>query len=273
MTRFTYAQRWAGCAASIGRAMGIELASLGINLNFAPILDVDSNPDNPVIGMRSFGRDPGVVTERACEFMRGLEQADVRACGKHFPGHGDTSVDSHLELPVLAATAETLRHREIRPFEGAIAEGLGMIMTSHILFKDLDPLLPATLSPRIVNDLLRTKLGFKGVVVSDDIGMRAVSGLFDDKAVAPRFLSAGNDMLMICAHWTNTERARFFATALLEGLTSGELDQRITEHSKERITTMLNETQQHSVKQLSAQVLQEHAAVGPLFTGGAVEMT
>lgn len=273
MTRFTYAQRWGSHAARIGNAMGIELASLGINLNFAPVLDVDSNPNNPVIGLRSFDRDPDVVTERAREFMRELERAGVRACGKHFPGHGDTNVDSHLELPVLGATAETLRHRELKPFAGAIAEGIGMIMTSHILFRDLDRLSPATLSPRIVSGLLRAELGFKGVVVSDDIGMRAVSALFDDKAAVLRFLSAGNDMLMICAHWTDTERARFLATSLLEALTSGELDHRIMERSRERIETMLHATQQHSVRQLSAGALQEHAAAGPIFTDRTVEVT
>jgi beta-N-acetylhexosaminidase len=270
MTRFSYAKQWGASAEQIGTAMGIELSSLGVNLNFGPVLDVDSNPANPVIGLRAFDRDPGVVARRACDFMQGLERAGVRACGKHFPGHGATNQDSHLELPVVDATIETLRNRELMPFAEAIAQGIGMIMSSHILFKDLDPVLPATLSSRILRDLLRTELGFEGVVVSDDIGMHAVSRCFDEAGVAARFFSAGNDLLMICAHWTDTERVRFLAAALLEAVSQGEVDRSALERSRERIECMLRTTQRHSVRRLSADTLQKNALAGPLFSDETV---
>ncbi len=272
ITRFTYAQQWEENTAEIGRAMAIELSSLGINLNFAPVLDIDSNPDNPVIGLRAFARTPDLVAKRACSFMRELESAGVRACGKHFPGHGDTRVDSHYQLPVLDLTVDELRRREIEPFAAAVAAGIGMIMTSHILFKDLDPISPATLSPRIVNELLRMELNFKGVVVSDDVGMRAVSSLFEHKAAAPRLLSAGSDMLMICAHWTSTERARFLANEILEARDSGELNHLKMEQSKDRIESMLHQAPQHSVSELPHEVLRQHATAGPLFNNPTVEV-
>ncbi len=211
ITRFSYAARWAHSAAGVGAAMGRELASLGINLNFAPVLDIHSNPANPVIGARSFAATAQGVTDSALAFMAAMQGEGVLACGKHFPGHGDTDTDSHHELPVLHRELEGLRARELKPFEAAIRAGIAMMMTSHMLLPEIDPTQPVTLSRRFNHELLRDELGFEGVVVSDDIGMRAVSHIFDDPSAAGRLLQAGADMMMVCAAWTDTERCRGFA--------------------------------------------------------------
>jgi beta-N-acetylhexosaminidase len=272
MTRYAYARSWQDRCGDVGAAMGLELGSLGINLNFAPVLDIDSNPQNPVIGERSFGATPEMVAARACDFMGRMEANGVRACGKHFPGHGDTRVDSHHELPVIEATSETLRDRELRPFAAAIEHGVGMIMTAHIVFKALDDSLPATLSRRITQELLRTELGFQGVIVSDDIGMHAVSTMFENTDAAVQFMSAGNDMLMICAHWTDTERARFLARAFIDARRNGSLDRRLLDRAQERIHMMLDQTQQNSVRELPDGIFQRHAKAGPLYSNPTVEV-
>src|ERR1700761_7668335 len=165
ITRFSYASRWAGQAAAVGRAMGVELASLGVNLNFAPVLDIHSNPANPVIGARSFGSTAEQVIAAGLAFMTGLQSEGVTACGKHFPGHGNTGQDSHHELPVLQEDLDALRSRELKPFAAAIQAGIEMIMTSHIMLPKLDPKEPVTLSRTFNHDLLRGELGFKGVAV------------------------------------------------------------------------------------------------------------
>lgn len=272
ITRYSYARDWADRSGQVGSAMGLELSSLGINLNFAPVLDIDSNPQNPVIGMRSFGQQPEAVAASACAFMAEMEAHGVRACGKHFPGHGDTRADSHHELPIIEASLDILRQRELKPFAAAIEAGIGMIMTSHILFKELDDERPATLSRRIIQELLRDELGFQGVVVSDDIGMRAVSSMFEQGEAAVRFLSAGNDMLMICAHWTDTERARAFAQALIEARRDGRLDRQLLERAHQRIETMLDHTAQHVVSALPDEVFRLHAESGPGFSSPTVEV-
>jgi beta-N-acetylhexosaminidase len=273
ITRYAYARSWQDRCGEVGAAMGVELRSLGINLNFAPVLDIDSNPHNPVIGARSFGHTPETVAASACDFMDRMEANGVRACGKHFPGHGDTRVDSHRELPVIEATSETLRDRELKPFAAAIGRGIGMIMTAHIVFKALDDKLPATLSRRITQDLLRTELGFEGVIVSDDIGMHAVSAMFENPDAAVQFMAAGNDMLMICAHWTDTERARFLARAIIDARRSGSLDGRLLDRAQQRIHTMLDQTQQNSVRELPDGIFLRHAKAGPLYSEPTVEVT
>lgn len=201
-----------------------------------------------------------------------MEANGVRACGKHFPGHGDTIFDSHHELPVIEATSEILFNRELRPFAAAIKHGIGMIMTAHIVFKSLDEATPATFSRRITQGLLRTELGFQGVVVSDDIGMHAVSTMFENADAAVQFISAGNDMLMICAHWTDTERARFLAQALIDSRRNGTLERRLLDRAQERIDTMLKQTKQNVVRELPVDLLRHHAKAGPLFSDPTVEV-
>jgi len=182
----------------VGHAMGVELASVGIDLSFAPVLDVHSNPANPVIGDRAFGSDPALVSEMGIALMRGLHDGGVLSCGKHFPGHGDTEKDSHLELPVVQRSRPQLEHTELVPFRAAIAAGIPMLMSAHVLYPALDPGQPATLSRAILTDLLRSELHFDGVVASDDLHMHAIvnHAAMGDAAVAS--LRAGVDALLVC---------------------------------------------------------------------------
>lgn len=182
---------------AIGHALGRELAVLGIGWDFAPVLDVHTNPQNPVIGSRAFGTTPERVSEQALAFWRGLRRAGVLGCGKHFPGHGDTRSDSHLELPVVEHSEERLRAVELAPFARAIQEGCQALMTAHVRYPAWDATWPATLSPRIVNGILRNELGFDGLVVSDDLGMQAVAATWPIEEIVVQGLLAGVDGFLI----------------------------------------------------------------------------
>ncbi len=197
-------------AAAVGRALGEELAALGIGWNFAPVLDVHTNPANPVIGNRAFGTTPESVTAQALAFWRGLRGAGLVGCGKHFPGHGDTRTDSHHDLPVVDHDLERLRRVELAPFAAAIAAGAEALMTAHVLYPALDPDRPATLSRRIATDLLRGELGFAGVLVSDDLGMKAVADRHTIEDIATGAVDAGVDHLIIREPATR-QRAAFEA--------------------------------------------------------------
>ena len=182
---------------AVGAAVGTELRRLGFNLDLAPVLDVRSNPDNQVIGDRAFGEGPDEAAEHALAFFRGLESAGVRGCGKHFPGHGDTLQDSHEELPRIDAPWERFESLELKPFAAAVAAGVPMMMTAHIVYSAVDEL-PATMSPAWIDGVLRRRLGFAGVVVSDDLDMKAVSERFSVEEVVEGGLRAGVDMFLAC---------------------------------------------------------------------------
>lgn len=181
--------------AASASAIGYELAGLGINLNLAPDADVNSAPDNPVIGVRSFGAEPDLVARHTAAWIRGLEDAGVASCAKHFPGHGDTTTDSHLALPRVTANAATLDARELVPFRALVAAGGATVMTSHILVEALDPDHPATFSSRILQDLLRRDMGFGGVIITDALDMAGASAETGVPEAAVRALVAGADLL------------------------------------------------------------------------------
>jgi beta-N-acetylhexosaminidase len=178
--------------------LGRQLRALGFNLDFAPVLDVDSNPDSPVIGDRSFGDDPARVARHGAAFARGLHAAGVAACGKHFPGHGDAALDSHLALPRVTHGRERLDRVELAPFRALAAE-LDAIMTAHIVFEALDADRPATLSPATLEGVLRGALGFNGVIFSDDLEMKAISQHLGVADAACEAIAAGCDALLICS--------------------------------------------------------------------------
>lgn len=190
-----------------GRLLGVELAAIGFNVDFAPILDVDTNPANPVIGDRSYGREPALVIRHARAFAEGLEAAGVMACGKHFPGHGDTELDSHLALPRLAHDRRRLDEIELAPFR-ALAKQLPSVMTAHVVFDALEPNMPATLSRRVITDLLRGELGFDGLVVSDDLEMKAVTDFAGIGDGAVRAIDAGCDAVLVCSDLAAIEEAQ-----------------------------------------------------------------
>ncbi len=187
-----------GLAYRLGRATGVELALVGINLNFAPVLDVNSNPRNPIIGARAFGAEPERVIKIGATWARGLRDGGVIPCGKHFPGHGDAEQDSHLALPVVEKSLAELQALELPPFVAACRDRIEALMTAHVKFTALDPNFPATLSEPIVTGLLRHHLGYDGVVFSDDLAMQAISDHFEAGAAAALALYAGVDMLLCC---------------------------------------------------------------------------
>ncbi len=195
-------------AEAVGLALGRELAALGFDVDFAPVLDVHTNDANPIIGDRAFGRDPEPAARRALALAAGLARGGVLACGKHFPGHGDTATDSHLELPRLEHGWERLEAIELVPFRRAAQAGLPMIMTAHVVFAALDATQPATLSPQVIDGLLRRTLGYRGVIVSDDLDMRAIADHVGIGDAAVRAIAAGCDALLLCRDVGHQREAR-----------------------------------------------------------------
>jgi beta-N-acetylhexosaminidase len=189
-----------------GAVLGSDLRALGFSSGLAPILDVDSNPANPIIGDRAFGKDPGSATRYALAFAEGLREGGVAACGKHFPGHGDTERDSHYELPVVRHDRARLDAIELAPFAAAARGNIDAFMTAHVVYTALDDARPATLSPRIATTLLREELGFTGVLFSDDLEMKALSAPVEETAVEA--VRAGCDALLICSDEALLARAR-----------------------------------------------------------------
>jgi len=182
---------------AVGAALGAELAALGIQWDFAPVLDVHTNPANPVIGSRAFGRTPEAVTAHALAFWRGLRDRGVLGCGKHFPGHGDTLADSHETLPRVAHDEARLRAVELAPFRAAAAAGMEALMTAHVVFPALEPELPATLSRRLLTGLLREAWRYEGLVASDDLGMAAVAERWTIEELVVEGLRAGVDLFLV----------------------------------------------------------------------------
>ncbi|WP_153978961.1 glycoside hydrolase family 3 N-terminal domain-containing protein [Paenibacillus xylanilyticus] len=198
-----------GLAEAAGQLTGEELKALGLNINFAPVLDINSNPDNPIIGMRSFSSDADLVTRLGLATITGLRQSGVIAAVKHFPGHGDTMVDSHLGLPVLTHNRERLDSVELKPFQAAIENGVEMIMTAHIAFPAIDneqvtslkdgqrvPV-PATLSKKVLNGLLREELGYEGIIISDAFTMDGIAEHFGEDQAVERAVNAGVDIILM----------------------------------------------------------------------------
>lgn len=213
---------------------GTELRSLGIDWNLAPVSDVNSNPANPVIGVRSFGEDPVSVAAFASAYARGLARAGVAACAKHFPGHGDTSVDSHLGLPRVDSDLQRLEAIELAPFRRLIADGIASVMTSHVLFPAVEPdEVPATLSRRVIDGLLRGNLGFRGVVVTDCLEMKAVDGRYGEPA--PRAIEAGADIVTVSHDLTKQNEA---FDSVLRAVRSGRLPEARIDESLARVTAL-----------------------------------
>ena len=186
-------------AERFARALAEELIAVGITLDYAPVLDIHTNPKNPVIGDRALAERAGDVARLGRVIIRALQGAGLAACGKHFPGHGDTSTDSHFELPLVEHEPERLRAIEFEPFRAAVAEQVAFIMTAHVLVPSLDERRPASLSPAIVQKLLRDELHFEGVILSDDLEMKAVSVQYDVPDAAVDAIRAGCDGVLVCS--------------------------------------------------------------------------
>jgi beta-N-acetylhexosaminidase len=216
-------------ARRMGEALAAELSACGIGLDFAPVMDVNTNPSNPIIGAlgRSLSDDPDLVGRLGAAMIKGLQDGGVAACAKHFPGHGDTAVDSHLDLPVVDHPRSRLEDVELRPFGKAVEAGVAAVMTVHALVREVDDQWPATLSPRVVRELLRDGLKFRGVVFTDDLDMKAVSARWKPAEFAVAAAKAGCDILSLCAdHDAQVEALEALVRAVeVEAITWTELDE------------------------------------------------
>ncbi|MBW4433701.1 MAG: beta-N-acetylhexosaminidase [Pelatocladus maniniholoensis HA4357-MV3] len=261
ITRFPHAFLLQSRAREVAKAAGLELKSLGINVSWAPVADIFSNPGNPIIGPRAFGMTPETAAAGAREYFLGLREAGIIGCAKHFPGHGDTSTDSHLELPVLNLTIEELRNRELIPFQALIAEQVPMIMTAHILFPQIDANVPATLSQTILTGILREELNFAGVIVSDDLDMKAVSNMYTKTGTVAQTFNAGCDLFIVSRNLPSSSVERTFAIAqdFVDSLSNASLDERIVEAARMRIDSLVATTPQYSVSTLDQDILKQHA--------------
>jgi beta-N-acetylhexosaminidase len=194
-------------AVRFARALAVELRAVGVNLDYAPVLDIHTNAKNPVIGDRALAARADDVARLGEAIIRAMQAGGVAACGKHFPGHGDTSADSHLELPLVEHPPERLRDVELVPFRAAIAAGVATIMTAHVLMPAIDPERPATLSTRIVTGMLREGLSYDGVILSDDLEMKAVAREYQVPAAAVLAIAAGCDGVLVCSGDWETQAA------------------------------------------------------------------
>ena len=236
----------------VAHELGRRLAECGVNLNWAPSADVNSDPANPVIGVRSFGADPALVARHTAAYVTGLQSAGVAACTKHFPGHGDTAVDSHHALPRIDVPAEVLAERELVPFRAALAAGTKAVMSAHILVSALDPARPATLSRRVLTTLLREELGYDGLIVTDGMEMQAVAAAYGIERGSVLAIAAGADAICVGGGLADDETVRRLRDALTTAVRTGELPEDRLADAAERVRT-----------------LARWAASAPAGTGGA----
>lgn len=223
-------------AARVGEVFARELRSAHIDLDFAPVVDVDSNPENPVIGDRSFSRDASIVSTCGGAFIGALQAGGVAACAKHFPGHGDTDVDSHLALPRLPHALARLRELELPPFIAAAKAKVASIMTAHVVFEAVDAGVPATMSRKVIEGVLRDEIGFDGVVFSDCLEMCAIADAMSAGEAAVRAIDAGVDCVLICHR---LDRQRDALKTLADAIATGRLSRARVEQAVARLDAMM----------------------------------
>jgi beta-N-acetylhexosaminidase len=256
ITRFPYAHQFKGNSYEVAKAVATELKSIGVNLSFAPVADIHSNPINPVIGVRSFATTADKVAKFSSDYYKGLVSEGILGCAKHFPGHGDTSTDSHHDLPFLKNTLEELKTRELIPFKELIASHVDTIMTAHVLFEGIDAKNPVTLSPYFLKELLRDELKFKGVLISDDLEMAAVANRFTKPKTLEQAFVAGNDMFIIArSPWAKDDCMKFLEQ---DFATSYQFSDSHLEPAKERVKNLLTRATRHKPYCLDASLLRSH---------------
>jgi beta-N-acetylhexosaminidase len=220
-------------AERFARALAAELKAVGITLDYAPVLDIHTNPKNPVIGDRALAENAEDVARLGAAIVRALQGEGIAACGKHFPGHGDTSADSHFELPLVEHPPDRLLRVELVPFKAAIEAGVAAIMTAHVLVPSLDDQRPASLSRRIVFEILRDELHYEGVILSDDLEMKAISSQHTVPAAAVLAIEAGCDGVLICSgdHDVHAQALEALIHAVEQGrLASSRVEDALTHH-------------------------------------------
>jgi len=259
LTKFPYASQYFDRAYDVGQAMAVELLSIGVNVSWAPVADIHSNPLNPVIGPRAFGRDAHGTSKAVVEFLKGLQSKGVAGCAKHFPGHGDTSRDSHFDLPVQSSTLDDIRQRELDPFKKLIGANVPLIMTAHIMFSNIDPAEPATLSRKILTELLREEMNYKGVVVSDDLEMKAVYERFMNHNALPKAFEAGNDMIIMARSPSHpVDIALAMEKQFEDAYSKGAIHDALLKESKYRIDGLLSSLPQQQAVVLSRNTFLDH---------------
>ena len=225
----------AAVANRVGRLLAYEVRSAGFDWDFAPVLDVDTNPKNPVIGDRSFHHEAADVARLGVALAQSMEAEGVASCGKHFPGHGDTDQDSHVDLPRLPHSLERLKRIELVPFEAYARAGLASLMTAHVIFEALEKEKPATMSHAVMTGLLREQLGFEGVIVSDDLEMKAIADHYSIERAVVEGLEAGVDLFLVC-HLASRQRSAI--DAVVTALKSGRLTVERLEQSRARLALL-----------------------------------
>jgi beta-N-acetylhexosaminidase len=216
----------------LGDAIAKEIKSFGLNMNFAPVLDINSNPKNPVIGDRSFGSEVDIVSRLGIETMKGIQSANVIPVVKHFPGHGDTSVDSHKALPSVSSDLERLQSFELIPFGEAVKNGADAVMIAHILLPNIDKENPSSLSKTIITGILRDNLRFDGVVITDDMTMGAITKNYNIGEASVKSVEAGTDIVLVCHGYNNAVEV---INALKDAVLNGKISERRIEESVYRI--------------------------------------
>lgn len=240
-----------------GRLLAYEVSAVGFDWDFAPVVDVDTNPQNPVIGDRSFGRAPELVAQMGVALARGLEAGGVISCAKHFPGHGDTAQDSHLELPSLPHGMDRLRAVELVPFHAYARAGLSAVMTAHVIFEALDPELPATMSAKVMR-LLREELGFQGVLVSDDLEMKAIADHYGIGNAAVQGTLAGVDLFLVCH---KAERQREAIESIVKAVEDGRIPRARIDEANARLDALASRFAHPPGDRLSQLGSPEHQAL------------
>ncbi|MFQ5779815.1 MAG: beta-N-acetylhexosaminidase [Nitrospiria bacterium] len=220
---------------SCAEAIAKELLTVGINTNFAPVLDVDTNPKNPIIGDRSFGKSPTIVSKHGLAMTVGMLDQKVIACGKHFPGHGDTAADSHETLPQIDHPVSRLADLELKPFIHVVENRIPCMMTAHVRYRHFDERLPASLSKRIVGELLRKTIRFEGVVVTDDLEMGGITGNFSVPHAAVKAIQAGADLILVCH---SPEQQTAVLEALVHAVEKGTLSEARLNESLSRLLAL-----------------------------------
>jgi beta-N-acetylhexosaminidase len=252
----------------VGTLLGRELKGYGFNLDFAPVLDVNSNPKNPIIGDRSFGNNPEIVSKLGIQTMKGIQSQNIIPTVKHFPGHGDTSVDSHLELPIVYKSLTELKKLELIPFERSIDNGADVVMVAHILLPKLDAKFPASMSKKIMTDILRKQLNFSGVVITDDMTMKAITDHYNMGIAAVDSVKAGSDIILVAHDYNKVKET---ISSLKTAVQKGEISEQRINESVSRIIKLKRKYAVNNSKVGSVNIGQMNQAIKNLLDDVAIK--
>jgi beta-N-acetylhexosaminidase len=272
LTRFPYAATYGAsveAVKAVSAIMAHELASIGVNVSYSPVADIHSNPKNPVINERAYGTTAEQVARAAVACAQSLRAHGIVPCAKHFPGHGDTAVDSHWMLPIVAHTKGELLSRELVPFKALVDDGIEIVMSAHLIAIGLDADRQATISPVVLTELLRDELGFKGVTIADALGMKGIFDVIMSGSFTAQAHEAGLDLFLMAGDAVMLKDALRLRDELLRGLDQGRLPLDSLQRSQARIELLLGTLPQYPVRELGASDLKRHAALAETLAKNA----